>query len=163
MKQLLHFCLLGVYRPIWNLKTLHSYRDVTIFSEELQNFDIYLALIAIEQWVFFNVPRLLRHGPIVYNVHHLQGYSHLLPSVGAVTTCFNDLGLSRPGIEPRSPACKANALPLYRSFLVEVFSLQIKSSNTNIHKGYANDICKLNLINWFFSDLVVWCKLGYFS
>ena len=127
------------------------------------NFNKYSALMAIEQWGFFNVPHLLRHGPTVYNVHHLQGYSHLLPSVGTVTTCFNDLGLSRPGIEPRSPACKANALPLYRSFLVEVSSLQIKSSNTNIHKGYANDICKSNLMNWFFSDLVVWCKLGYFS
>ena len=30
---------------------------------------------------------------------------------GAVTTCFNDLGLSRLGIEPRSPAIKANVLP----------------------------------------------------
>ena len=31
---------------------------------------------------------------------------------GAVTTSFNNLGLSRPGIEPRSPACEANALSL---------------------------------------------------
>ena len=30
----------------------------------------------------------------------------------AVTTCFNDLGLSRPEIEPWSPACEADALPL---------------------------------------------------
>ena len=28
------------------------------------------------------------------------------------TSCFYDLGLSRPGIEPRSPACEAKALPL---------------------------------------------------
>ena len=33
-----------------------------------------------------------------------------LPS--AVTTCVYDSGLSRPGIEPRSAACEANALPL---------------------------------------------------
>ena len=31
---------------------------------------------------------------------------------GAITTCFNDLGLSRPRIEPRSAACDADALPL---------------------------------------------------
>ena len=33
-------------------------------------------------------------------------------SNGAVTTCFNDLCLSRPGIEPRSSECEANDLPL---------------------------------------------------
>ena len=31
---------------------------------------------------------------------------------GAVTTCLYDLGLSRLGIEPRSHACEAIALPL---------------------------------------------------
>ena len=31
---------------------------------------------------------------------------------GAVTTCFYDLGLSRPGIEPRSTAWEVNAPPL---------------------------------------------------
>ena len=31
---------------------------------------------------------------------------------GAGPTWFNDLGLSRPGIEPRSPACDANAVSL---------------------------------------------------
>ena len=31
---------------------------------------------------------------------------------GAVPTCFNDLGLSRPGIEPRSTAWEVNAPPL---------------------------------------------------
>ena len=31
---------------------------------------------------------------------------------GAVTACFNDLGLSRLGIEHRSPACEVNDLPL---------------------------------------------------
>ena len=30
---------------------------------------------------------------------------------GAVTTCFYD----QPGIEPRSPACEANALPLHHA------------------------------------------------
>ena len=31
---------------------------------------------------------------------------------GAVTTFFNDLGLSQPGIEPQCPACEPNARPL---------------------------------------------------
>ena len=31
----------------------------------------------------------------------------------AFTACFYDLGLSRPGIEPRTPACKASAQPLH--------------------------------------------------
>ena len=37
-------------------------------------------------------------------------HSYLLPSEKqwSCHTCFNNLGLSRPGIEPRSPACYAN-------------------------------------------------------
>ena len=35
----------------------------------------------------------------------------------AVTTCFNDLGQSRPEIEPESPACDTNAL-LYTTAVV---------------------------------------------
>ena len=34
------------------------------------NFDLCSALMAIEQWGFFNVPHLLQHGPTVYNGHH---------------------------------------------------------------------------------------------
>ena len=30
---------------------------------------------------------------------------------GTITTCFNDVSLSRPGIAHRSPACEANTLP----------------------------------------------------
>ena len=42
---------------------------------------------------------------------------------GAVTTCFYELGLSRLGIEPRSPACEANALPLrHRGGFVSLMS-----------------------------------------
>ena len=36
------------------------------------NFDLCSALMAIEQWGFFNVPHLLWHGPTVYN-GHLRG------------------------------------------------------------------------------------------
>ena len=36
------------------------------------NFDLCSALMAIEQWGFFNVPHLLWHGPTLYN-GHLRG------------------------------------------------------------------------------------------
>ena len=39
---------------------------------------------------------------------------------GAVTTCFNDLSLSRPGIEPRFPAYEVIALPPRRRSGIEV-------------------------------------------
>ena len=78
------------------------------------HFDLCSALMAIEQWGFFNVPHLLRHGASVCN-GHLRGPVTLTPVYerfcsGDVTNCFYDLGLSQPGIEPRSPACKANDL-----------------------------------------------------
>ena len=38
------------------------------------HFDLCLALMAIEQWGFFNVPHLLRQWPTVYN-GHLRGWS----------------------------------------------------------------------------------------
>ena len=47
-------------------------------------------------------------------------HSHLLPSV-CQWSChylFNDLGPSRPGIEPRSPVCEANVLPLRHRWVV---------------------------------------------
>ena len=43
------------------------------------NFDLCSALMAIEQWGFFNVPHPLRHGPTVYNVH-LRGPVTLTPN-----------------------------------------------------------------------------------
>ena len=52
------------------------------------------------------MPHLLRHGPIVYK-GHLRGPITLTP----VAERFA-VELSLQGIEYRSPACKANALPL---------------------------------------------------
>ena len=81
------------------------------------NFDLCAALMAIEQWGFFNVPHLLRHGTTVYNGHlrgpvTLTALAERLVVKLSLPACFYDLSLSRPGIEPRSPACEANALPL---------------------------------------------------
>ena len=42
------------------------------------NFDLCSALVAIEQWGFFNVPHLLRHWPTFYN-GHLRGPVTLAP------------------------------------------------------------------------------------
>ena len=62
------------------------------------------------------MPHLLRHGPTLYNGNSPRTRDN--PTCyrafgsGAVTTCFYELGLSRPGIEPRFPAHDANALSL---------------------------------------------------
>ena len=59
---------------------------------------------------------LLRATPTVTSYNgHLRGpvkLSYRAFVSGSVTTSFSDLGLSRPVIEPRSPACEAKALPL---------------------------------------------------
>ena len=69
----------------------------------------------IEQWGFLYLPHLLRLGPTVNN-GHLKGPVTLTPVAERVAVELSlpiyDLGLSWPGIEPQSPACEANALPL---------------------------------------------------
>ena len=52
----------------------HLFGRVTITGEGWQttSFDLYSALMAIEQWGFFNVPHLLWHKPSLYQ-GHLQG------------------------------------------------------------------------------------------
>ena len=53
-------------------RIFHSYGDVTI-STEGSNLDLYTALVAIEQWVFFlTVPHLMWRGPALYNGHLLR-------------------------------------------------------------------------------------------
>ena len=100
------FDSLGNFSLIWSR---HHYQWSTI------HYDLFLTLMAIEQWGFFNVPHLLWHGPTLYN-DHLRCSVTLTPcrvfGSGALTTCLNNLNLSRPGIGHRSSACEANALPL---------------------------------------------------
>ena len=56
--------------------------------------------MAFEQWGFFSVPHLLCHGATVYNgISEDPWHSHRAFGNGAVTTCFYNLGLSRPGFE----------------------------------------------------------------
>ena len=49
-----------------------------IAGEGLQNLDLCSALMAIEQWGFFNVPHLLCHGACIYNCQ-IQGHVTLTP------------------------------------------------------------------------------------
>ena len=63
------FCLFGVYRPTQNFSLIWR-RNYDWWRAA--NFDLCSALMAIEQWGFFNVRNLLRHGHTVYN-GHLRG------------------------------------------------------------------------------------------
>ena len=93
---------------------------VTVDNKVFRNFDIYSTLMAIEQCEIVNMPRLLWHGPILFN-SHVRGPVTRIPVTKrlavelSLPSYFNDLGLFRPGIEPRSPACEANAPPLSHS------------------------------------------------
>ena len=94
---------------VWSLSS-HSKNFSVIWRRHhcrwrATNFYLCLALMAIEQW------------GSVYN-GHLQGPVTLTPVAELLavqlhgTTSFYDSGLSRPGIEQRSPACKVHALPV---------------------------------------------------
>ena len=87
----------------------------TIVGERLQKFHLCSAVMAIEQWGFFNVSHLLWHGPTVYN-GHLRGPLTLTPIakrwaeelvLPVLTTWSVTTGDRTP-----NPACEANALPL---------------------------------------------------
>ena len=77
-----------------------SRADFIIAGETLQNFDLFWALIPIEQWGFFSVPHLLWHGASVYN-GHLWGpvtlTCCLLPSFEkwSFTNCFNAMAVAQ--------------------------------------------------------------------
>ena len=57
------FILLKNVSVIWKC---HHYRW------RASNFDLYSALIGIDQWMFLSVPHLLWHGSSVYNGHHRE-------------------------------------------------------------------------------------------
>ena len=111
----LFVCLFGVYHPTREFFTHMETSPLPVKGCKILPM---LSTYAIEQWVFFNVPHLQWNGPILYN-GHLRRPVILTPVAycrafgsGAVTTIFYDIGLSQPGIEPRSPTCEATALPL---------------------------------------------------
>ena len=58
--------------------------------------------------VLYSLPHLLRHGSSP-RIHDIYTYSRLF-GCGAVKTCFNDLGLSRLGLNSQPYACGANTI-----------------------------------------------------
>ena len=90
------FCLFGVFRP-----TRVFFTDLESSPLPVKGCTFWPMLGTCELWGFFSVSHLLWHGTVVYNVH-LRGPMTLTPNAecfgsGAVTTCFNDLGISHLG------------------------------------------------------------------
>ena len=101
---LLFVCMIVVYRPTREF-AIHVETSCTVIGEGLQILTYARhSCMVIELWGFFKVPHLLWHGPSVYNLH-LRGPVTLAPNLwralgsGAVTTCFNDIGLSLLGLK----------------------------------------------------------------
>ena len=103
-------CWLGVF--LYHKRILHHLETSPLLVHvRPTNFDIYSALMAIGQWGLFNVPHLLRHGP-AHQHSHLRGPLTLTPVAERLELELLLPVLSRLGIEPRTPALEANALPL---------------------------------------------------
>ena len=84
------FCLfvcLGIIVPLENLSLIWRRHHCRWRAAK---FDLCSALISIEQWRFYTLSHLLRHGASVNN-NHLWGHMTLTFGIGAVTTCFYDL------------------------------------------------------------------------
>ena len=99
-------CLFGGFSS--HSRIFHLYGDVTIAGEGLQ-----ILTYARHSWPLSSEGSLACHTycdtghPFIMVICQDPLHFHL-----AVTTCFYDLGLSWPGIEPQSPARKAKAIPL---------------------------------------------------
>ena len=125
-------CFCGVYRT--SLKMFHSYDDVTIAGEGLQ-----ILNYARHSWTLSSEGSLMCHTYcdtglpfiMVISVDPWHTCCRAFGS-GAATSCFYK-GLPRPEIEPWSPACKANALPLrHRVFYEMGHPSYIKNTYTHI-------------------------------
>ena len=63
----------------------------------------------------------------------IRGKELLTRENGAVTTCFYDLDLSRLGIEPRSSAHEANAVPIrHRGGQVSVIAIDLRFGSVSL-------------------------------
>ena len=128
-----------ILRPTWEF--IRSFEDH--YNWRVAKFELYLTLMAIEQWGFFNVQHLLLKWsyPRTRDIHTCcQTFSN-----GSVTTSFYDLGMSRPGIERRSPAYGANALPLRHRGLTHIeHILQVPCSSNDGYWIYIAIQCQNN-------------------
>ena len=104
----LFVCLFVLF--VWSLSHSQQYGDVTIAGKGLQ-----ILTYARHSWPLSNEGSLICHThcdtglPFIMVISEDPWHSHLLPSVWQ-WSChylfFYDLGLLRPGIEPRSPTCE---------------------------------------------------------
>ena len=132
-----HFRLFDFFVP---LEIFHSYGDVTIADEGLCS-----ALMAIEQWEFFSVPRLLWHGTSVYN-GHLRGPVTLKPIaerslVELSLPVFTTYVCRSWGLNTQPSACGANALTHWTAAAAYIIP---KRNNSE------DDICRKELREEFF-------------
>ena len=125
-----YFCLFKLYLPTRELLLLRRRRHH--YRWRAANFDIYSAQMVIEQWRFFSVPHLLRHGTSVYNGHlQVTCYTHIYcksVGIGADITCFNDLGQLRQGFE--HPTFRLQGERCYRLgqwYVAEILSIERKT------------------------------------
>ena len=82
------FCLFGVFRPSRGFFTHMETSPLLLKSSKF--LPILITHIHIEQWEFFSVPHLLRHGTSVYNVPlRYPWHSRLLSSVWQRSWCRN--------------------------------------------------------------------------
>ena len=113
------YCLIneyfGLFVRLWfyvPLEKFHSYGDVTITDGGLQilTYTRHSWSLSSEDslaWLT-SVTRVFRLQWSSPRTRDTRAYCRAFGS-GAVTTCFNDFGQSRPGIKTRTLACKANA------------------------------------------------------
>ena len=131
------FMILTRWNFVWGL----SLGDVTINGEGLQ-----LLTYARHSWslssegFFFNVPHLLWHGATLYNGYNWRPVT-LTPVAERLAVDLSLPILSRPVVEPRSSAYKANAIPLrnsgYRDVNVKWINIH-RSSNFATWHLYAS-------------------------
>ena len=102
--------LFGVFL---HYRIFHSFGDVTITGEGLQ-----ILTYARHSWSLSSEGSLTCHtycDTVQTFIMVMSDDTHtccLAFGNGAVTACYNDLGLSQQEIEPRFPTCEAKALPL---------------------------------------------------
>ena len=120
-----HFvCLFRVYRPtrefFTNMRCHHC-------RWRAANLDSRSALMAIEQWGFFNVPHILRHGPTLYN-GYLRG-PVLLPSVWQWSCHYLFLRLRSVATGDRDPIFsmrreRSISTPMRRSIIIIIVAIK---------------------------------------
>ena len=106
LKSMWLFVCLGFIIPLENFSLVWRHHHC---RWRTANFDLCSALMAIEQWGFFNLPHLLWHRASIYN-GHLGGPVTLTPFAEHLAEELSRLGLSRLDSNTQPSACGVNAL-----------------------------------------------------